>query len=46
MFCVYCIYLQFAVVKECSSALETKVVDLIECETANPHPACPSQYGE
>lgn len=37
---------RFAVVKECSSALETKVVDLIECETANPHPACPSQYVE
>uniref|UniRef100_A0A8V0XEN7 Pro-epidermal growth factor n=1 Tax=Gallus gallus TaxID=9031 RepID=A0A8V0XEN7_CHICK len=37
---------RFAVVKECSSALETKVLDLIECETANPHPACPSQYVE
>ncbi|XP_042727987.1 pro-epidermal growth factor isoform X2 [Lagopus leucura] len=37
---------QFAVVKECSSSLETKVVDLIECETADPHPACPSQYVE
>lgn len=46
MFCMYCMYLQFAVVQECSSALETKVVDLIECETADPHPACPLQYGE
>ncbi|NXM35088.1 EGF factor, partial [Oxyruncus cristatus] len=33
----------FAVVKECNSSLETKVVDLIECETADPHPACPSE---
>ncbi|XP_015717481.1 pro-epidermal growth factor isoform X2 [Coturnix japonica] len=37
---------QFVVVKECSSSLETKAVDLIECETADPHPACPSQYVE
>ena len=39
-------YLQFAVVKECNGSLETEVVDLIECETADPHPACPSEYGE
>lgn len=39
-------YLQCVVVKECSSSLETKAVDLIECETADPHPACPSEYGE
>ncbi|NXF04192.1 EGF factor, partial [Smithornis capensis] len=32
----------FAVVKECNTSLETKVVDLIECEIADPHPACPS----
>uniref|UniRef100_A0A803XP43 Pro-epidermal growth factor n=1 Tax=Meleagris gallopavo TaxID=9103 RepID=A0A803XP43_MELGA len=37
---------RFVVVKECSSSLETKAVDLIECETADPHPACPSQYVE
>ncbi|XP_031452805.1 pro-epidermal growth factor [Phasianus colchicus] len=37
---------RFAVVKECSSSLETKAVDLIECETGDPHPACPSQYVE
>uniref|UniRef100_A0A8C4V3W9 Pro-epidermal growth factor n=1 Tax=Falco tinnunculus TaxID=100819 RepID=A0A8C4V3W9_FALTI len=37
---------QFVVVKECNSSLETKVVDLIECETADPHPACPSEYVE
>lgn len=39
-------YLQFAVVKECNSPLETKAVDLIGCETTDPHPACPSEYGE
>ncbi|OXB84838.1 UNVERIFIED_CONTAM: hypothetical protein H355_015960 [Colinus virginianus] len=37
---------QFAVVKECSSSLEIKAVDLIECETADPHPAYSSQYVE
>ncbi|NXK52707.1 EGF factor, partial [Chauna torquata] len=37
---------QFAVVKECNSSLETKAVDLIECETADPHPACPSESEE
>ncbi|XP_061334549.1 pro-epidermal growth factor isoform X1 [Pezoporus flaviventris] len=37
---------RFAVVKECNSSLETKAVDLIECETADPHPACPSEYVE
>ncbi|XP_032853723.2 pro-epidermal growth factor isoform X2 [Tyto alba] len=37
---------RFAVVKECNSSLETKAVDLIECETADPHPACPSEYEE
>lgn len=39
-------YLQFAVFKEGNSSLETKAVDLIECETADPHPACPSDSGE
>uniref|UniRef100_A0A8D2MCT6 Pro-epidermal growth factor n=1 Tax=Zonotrichia albicollis TaxID=44394 RepID=A0A8D2MCT6_ZONAL len=33
----------FAVFKEGNSSLETKAVDLIECETADPHPACPSE---
>ncbi|KAM9193035.1 pro-epidermal growth factor isoform 1-T1 [Mergus octosetaceus] len=37
---------RFAVVKECNSPPETKAVDLIECETADPHPACPSEYAE
>ncbi|NXN18751.1 EGF factor, partial [Indicator maculatus] len=37
---------QFAVVKERSSSPEANVVDLIECETADPHPACPSECGE
>ncbi|NXO55367.1 EGF factor, partial [Aramus guarauna] len=37
---------QLAVVKECNSSLETKAVDLIECKTADPHPACPSEYVE
>ncbi|XP_009067760.1 PREDICTED: pro-epidermal growth factor-like, partial [Acanthisitta chloris] len=37
---------QFAVVKECNSSLETKAVDLIECEIADPHPACPSESVE
>ncbi|XP_026703808.1 pro-epidermal growth factor isoform X2 [Athene cunicularia] len=37
---------RFAVVKECNSSLETKAVDLIECETADPHPACPLEYVE
>ncbi|KAF1541505.1 Pro-epidermal growth factor, partial [Eudyptes schlegeli] len=37
---------RFAVVKECNSSLETKAVDLIECETTDPHPACPSEYVE
>ncbi|KAM9026597.1 pro-epidermal growth factor isoform 1-T1 [Ara ararauna] len=37
---------RFAVVKECNSSLETKAVDLIECETADPRPACPSEYVE
>ncbi|NXC51289.1 EGF factor, partial [Penelope pileata] len=37
---------RFAVVKERSGSLETNTVDLIECETAAPHPACPSQYVE
>ncbi|KAI6069876.1 Epidermal growth factor [Aix galericulata] len=37
---------RFAVVKEFNSPLETKAVDLIECETADPHPACPSEYEE
>ncbi|OXB68169.1 hypothetical protein ASZ78_012267, partial [Callipepla squamata] len=37
---------RFAVVKECSSSLEIKAVDLIECETADPHPAYSSQYVE
>ncbi|KAM6071567.1 pro-epidermal growth factor isoform 2-T2 [Theristicus caerulescens] len=37
---------QFVVVKECNSSLETKAVDLIECETTDPHPACPSEYVE
>ncbi|XP_054681478.1 pro-epidermal growth factor isoform X3 [Grus americana] len=37
---------QLAVVKECNSSLETKAVDLIECETTDPHPACPSEYVE
>ncbi|NXI92150.1 EGF factor, partial [Psophia crepitans] len=37
---------RFAVVKECNSSLETKAVDLIECETADPHPACLSEYVE
>uniref|UniRef100_A0A8C3B4P4 Pro-epidermal growth factor n=1 Tax=Cairina moschata TaxID=8855 RepID=A0A8C3B4P4_CAIMO len=37
---------RFAVVKECNSPPETKAVDLIECETADPHPACPSEYEE
>ncbi|NXC12608.1 EGF factor, partial [Corythaeola cristata] len=37
---------RFAVVKECNSSLETKEVDLIECETTDPHPACPSEYVE
>lgn len=46
VFCAYFMHLQFAVVKECNSSLETKAVDLIECETADPHPACPSEYGE
>ncbi|NWI93532.1 EGF factor, partial [Pitta sordida] len=32
----------FAIVKESNTPLETKVVDLIECETADPHPSCPS----
>ncbi|NXP02498.1 EGF factor, partial [Thinocorus orbignyianus] len=37
---------RFAVVKECNSSLETKMVDLIECETTDPHPASPSEYVE
>ncbi|NXH20184.1 EGF factor, partial [Bucco capensis] len=37
---------QVVVVKECGSSLEAKVVDLIECETADPHPVCPSEDGE
>ncbi|NXL31921.1 EGF factor, partial [Glaucidium brasilianum] len=37
---------RFAVVKECNSSLETKAVDLIECETADPHPARPLEYVE
>ncbi|KAK2519884.1 Egf [Columba guinea] len=37
---------RFAVVKECNSPLETKAVDLIGCETTDPHPACPSEYVE
>ncbi|XP_074445465.1 pro-epidermal growth factor isoform X2 [Larus michahellis] len=37
---------RFAVVKEGNSSLETKAVDLIECETTDPHPACPSEYVE
>ncbi|XP_075607562.1 pro-epidermal growth factor isoform X2 [Balearica regulorum gibbericeps] len=37
---------RLVVVKECNSSLETKAVDLIECETADPHPACPSEYVE
>ncbi|XP_029878402.1 pro-epidermal growth factor isoform X4 [Aquila chrysaetos chrysaetos] len=37
---------RFAVIKECNSPPETKAVDLIECETADPHPACPSEYVE
>ncbi|XP_069638951.1 pro-epidermal growth factor isoform X5 [Haliaeetus albicilla] len=37
---------RFAVIKECNSSPETKAVDLIECETADPHPACPSEYAE
>ncbi|KAM6429477.1 pro-epidermal growth factor [Rhynochetos jubatus] len=37
---------RFAVVKECNSSLEAKAVDLIECETTDPHPACPSEYAE
>ncbi|KAF2980820.1 hypothetical protein EK904_011105, partial [Melospiza melodia maxima] len=36
----------FAVFKEGNSSLETKAVDLIECETADPHPACPSESEE
>lgn len=39
-------YLQFAVFKEGNSSLETKAVDLIGCETADPHPACPSESVE
>ncbi|NXX80875.1 EGF factor, partial [Urocolius indicus] len=35
---------RIAFVKECNSSLETKAVDLIECETADPLPACPSEY--
>ncbi|KAM6361371.1 pro-epidermal growth factor [Alca torda] len=35
---------RFAVVKEGNSSPETKAVDLIECETTDPHPTCPSQY--
>ncbi|NXG64577.1 EGF factor, partial [Hemiprocne comata] len=37
---------RFAVVKECNNSLETKAVDLIECETTDPHPACPLEYVE
>ncbi|KFU94504.1 Pro-epidermal growth factor [Chaetura pelagica] len=37
---------QLVVVKECNSSLETKVADLIECETTDPHPACPLEYVE
>ncbi|NXV13847.1 EGF factor, partial [Cepphus grylle] len=37
---------RFAVVKEGNSSPETKAVDLIECETTDPHPACPSEYVE
>ncbi|XP_053922285.1 pro-epidermal growth factor isoform X2 [Cuculus canorus] len=37
---------RFVIVKEYNSSLETKVVDLIECETTDPHPACPSEYVE
>ncbi|XP_065490993.1 pro-epidermal growth factor isoform X8 [Caloenas nicobarica] len=37
---------RFAVVKECNTSLETKAVDLIGCETTDPHPACPSEYVE
>ncbi|XP_052630557.1 pro-epidermal growth factor isoform X4 [Harpia harpyja] len=37
---------RFAVIKECNGSPETKAVDLIECETADPHPACPSEYVE
>ncbi|NWY60779.1 EGF factor, partial [Chionis minor] len=37
---------RFAVVQECNSSLETKAVDLIECETTDPQPACPSEYEE
>ncbi|KAM9381860.1 pro-epidermal growth factor [Phaethornis superciliosus] len=37
---------RFAVVQECSRSLETQRVDLIECETTDPHPACPSEYVE
>ncbi|NXF38451.1 EGF factor, partial [Nyctibius bracteatus] len=33
---------RFAVVKECNGSLETEEVDLIECETTDLHPACPS----
>ncbi|XP_067993545.1 pro-epidermal growth factor isoform X1 [Melanerpes formicivorus] len=31
--------------QEYSSSPETNVIDLIECETADPRPACPSEYG-
>ncbi|XP_051474972.1 pro-epidermal growth factor isoform X2 [Apus apus] len=37
---------QLVVVKECDSSLENKVADLIECETTDPHPACPLEYVE
>ncbi|NWR72546.1 EGF factor, partial [Centropus unirufus] len=37
---------RFVIVKECDSSPETKAVDLIECETTDPHPACSSEYGE
>ncbi|KAM6301245.1 pro-epidermal growth factor [Aegotheles albertisi] len=33
-------------VKECNGSLKTKVVDLTECETTDPHPASASEYAE
>ncbi|XP_062430858.1 pro-epidermal growth factor [Rhea pennata] len=37
---------RFAVVKECNNSLETKAIDLTECQTADLHPACSSEYVE
>ncbi|XP_068259540.1 pro-epidermal growth factor isoform X2 [Nyctibius grandis] len=32
--------------RECNGSLEAEAVDLIECETTDPHPACPSDNVE